>query len=58
VVSFLYNGKVVPYTVSSTSTSNYFKAGAYLQSNPTSAPGESTEEYAEVVIYSAVVTHT
>jgi hypothetical protein len=58
VVSFLYNGKVVPYTVSSTSTSNYFKAGAYLQSNPTSAPGESTEEYAEVVIYSDVVTHT
>jgi hypothetical protein len=58
VVSFIYNGKVVPYTVSSTSTSNYFKAGAYLQSNPTSAPSESTEEYAEVVITSATVTHS
>lgn len=58
VVSFLYNGKVVPYTVSSASTSNYFKAGCYLQSNPTSAPGESSEEFADVVIYSAVVTHS
>ena len=58
VVSFLYNGKVAPYTVSSTSTSNYFKAGCYLQSNPTSAPGESSEEFADVVIYSVVVTHS
>jgi hypothetical protein len=58
VVSFLYNDKVVPYTVNSSSTSNYFKAGAYLQSNPTSAPGESTDEFAEVVIYSVAVTHS
>jgi hypothetical protein len=58
VVSFLYNDKVVPYTVNSSSTSNYFKCGAYLQSNPTSAPGESTDEFAEVVISSAAVTHS
>jgi hypothetical protein len=58
VVSFLYNDKVVPYTVSSTGGGMYYKAGAYLQSNPTSAPGETTSEYAEVVIYSVTVTHT
>jgi hypothetical protein len=58
VVSFLYNDKVVPYTVNSSSTSNYFKCGAYLQSNPTSAPSESTDEFAEVVITSVAVTHS
>jgi hypothetical protein len=58
VVSYIYNGQLVPYTLKAATKGNYFKAGAYLQSNPTSAPGESTEEYAEVVIYSAVVTHT
>lgn len=58
VVSYFYSGRVVPYTLSAKTEGNYFKTGAYLQSNPTSAPGESTDEYAEVLIYSAVVTHT
>ena len=58
VVSFTYNDKLVPYTVSSSSTSNYFKCGAYLQSNPTSAPSESTSEYTEVVIWSVDVAHS
>lgn len=57
-VSFLYNQKLVPYTVKAATEGNYFKAGAYLQSNPTSAPGESTSELAEVVVYSVAVTHT
>ena len=58
VVSYLYNGQLVPYTLKAATVGNYFKAGCYLQSNPTSAPGESTTEYAEVVIYSVVVTHS
>jgi hypothetical protein len=57
-VSYTYNGAVVPYTLSATTTGCYFKAGAYLQSNPTSAPGESTAEWAEVVLRSVTVTHT
>ena len=58
VISYLYNGKVVPYTLSAATTGAYFKAGNYLQSNPTTAPTESTDEYAEVVIYSVAVTHS
>jgi poly(beta-D-mannuronate) lyase len=58
VVSYFYNGQLVPFTLKAGFTGAYFKAGAYLQSNPTSAPSESTEEYAEVVITSATVTHS
>jgi hypothetical protein len=58
VVSYVYNGRLVPYTLKAATVGNYFKAGAYLQSNPTSAPGESTDEFAEVVIYSVAVTHS
>jgi hypothetical protein len=58
VISYLYNGKVVPYTLTADFSGAYFKTGAYLQSNPTSAPGESTDEFAEVVIYSVAVTHS
>jgi poly(beta-D-mannuronate) lyase len=58
VISYLYNGKVVPYTLTADFSGAYFKCGAYLQSNPTSAPSESMAEFAEVVIYSAVVTHS
>jgi hypothetical protein len=58
VISYLYNGKVVPYTLTADFSGAYFKTGAYLQSNPTSAPSESTDEFAEVVIYSVAVTHS
>jgi hypothetical protein len=58
VVSYVYNGRLVPYTLKAGTVGNYFKAGAYLQSNPTSAPSESTDEFAEVVIYSVAVTHS
>jgi hypothetical protein len=58
VVSYLYSGRVVPWTLTAKTEGNYFKTGNYLQSNPTNAPGESTSEYSEVLIYSAVVTHS
>ncbi len=58
VISYVYNEKPVPWTKTIAATGSYFKAGAYLQSNPTSAPGESTSEFAEVVIYSVTVTHS
>lgn len=56
-IAYQYNGRPVPFTLRTSDTSCYFKAGAYLQSNPASAPDESPDEYAEVVVYSATVTH-
>jgi len=53
---YYYNGSKVNFTLSN-SNKSYFKAGNYLQSNPESAPSESTSEYSEVVIYSVKVTH-
>jgi hypothetical protein len=58
VCSYWYNGVKIDYTLSISDTSCYFKAGNYLQSNPTSAPSESTSEYSEVTIYSVSVTHS
>jgi len=58
VIGYRYNGTVVPYTLKAATTGNYFKAGNYLQSNPVTAPTESTSEYAEVVLHSVRVTHT
>jgi poly(beta-D-mannuronate) lyase len=56
-ISYRYNGRDLPYTLRSTDAGCYFKAGCYLQSNPASAKGESTSEYAETVIYNVTVTH-
>jgi len=56
--SYTYNGVKPSFTVSSSDTSAYFKTGNYLQSNPTTAPSESTSEYSEVVVYSVTVTHS
>lgn len=56
-LTYFYNGQQVSYTAWSTDPGCYFKAGCYLQSNPKSAPGESTSEYAEVVINSVHVQH-
>lgn len=57
-ISYTYNGAKLPFTLKNADVGNYFKAGGYVQSNPKSAPGESTDEYAEVVIYSVSVTHS
>lgn len=56
-IGYWYNGKPLSYTVKSTDPGCYFKAGCYAQTNPVSAPGESTDEYAETVVYSVTVTH-
>jgi hypothetical protein len=56
-ISYTYNGTKLPFTLKNADGGNYFKVGAYVQSNPTSAPGESTDEYAEVVVYRVEVTH-
>lgn len=58
VVSYTYNGAVVPFTCKVKTTGCYFKAGCYLQSNPTTAPTEVATEYSEVILYSVSVTHT
>ncbi len=57
VISYRYNGAPVPFTLKSTDAGCYYKTGAYLQSNPKSAPNESPSEYTEVVIFHVDVAH-
>jgi len=57
VISYTYNGAQVPFTLKVKDSGSYFKTGAYLQSNPKTAPTESTTEYAEVLLRSVRVTH-
>lgn len=57
-VKYWYNGVAINYTLSASKTGCYFKAGNYLQSNPTSASGESTSEYSEVTHYAYTLTHS
>lgn len=57
-IRFAYNGRTVPFELDAPDDDAYFKAGLYLNSNPETAPGESTEEYAEVVVYNAKVSHS
>jgi hypothetical protein len=57
-VRYRFNGDLVPFTLSSSASTCYFKAGKYLQSNPTSAPSESTGEFSEVEILALKVTHS
>ena len=56
-IGYTYNGVKVPYILSSSDGGAYFKAGCYAQTNPTTAPTESTDEYHEVIVYSVKVTH-
>jgi hypothetical protein len=55
--SFKYNGKPVAGPPKTTGKEFYFKGGLYLQSNPSTAPSESTEEYGEIVLYKCEATH-
>jgi hypothetical protein len=57
-VRYRFNGDLVPFTVSSSASTCFFKAGNYLQSNPKSAPSESTSEFSEVEILALKVTHS
>ena len=54
---FFYNGVRLDYPLRSTAKS-YFKCGLYLQSNPKTAPSESIDEYAEVLLASVRVEHS
>lgn len=56
LATFAYNGVTLSYQKKIKGKA-YFKAGLYLQSNPSTAPGESTSEYSEVVLRSVAVTH-
>lgn len=57
VVQYQYNGQFVNYRQSKKFTGAYFKAGNYLQSNPKTAPTESTNAYAKVEILDLKVSH-
>ena len=56
--SYWYNDVKVDFTLANTDTVNFFKAGNYLQSNFGTAPGESTDEFSEVVLYDLRVSHS
>jgi hypothetical protein len=55
-VKVYYNG-VLKATISSSSSRNFFKAGAYTQANCGNSSPCSTSNYGEVVIYNLSVTH-
>ena len=55
-VKVYYNG-VLRTTISSSSSSNFYKAGAYTQANCTNSSPCSTSNYGEVMIYNLSVTH-
>jgi hypothetical protein len=57
VVSYYYNDQKLNYTQHKSFSGAYFKAGNYLQSNPSTASGESNSAYSEVEIYDVQVTH-
>lgn len=58
VVKYYYNDQLVPYSQKKSFSGAYFKAGNYLQSNPLTAPSESTSEYSEVEILDVQVAHS
>ncbi len=59
VVKYYYNGALLNYTQKKSFSGAYFKAGNYLQSNPSDgkSSGESTNSFADVSIYDLKVTH-
>lgn len=57
-VKFSYNGALLDYEVLSSAAGNYFKVGCYLQSNPSTAPSEKPEAYAEVELFGVTVKHS
>jgi hypothetical protein len=58
VITYRYNGKLVPFTLRSSDAGCYYKAGCYAQTNPKSAPTEVTTEWDEVVIFDVDVSHS
>jgi hypothetical protein len=57
IVSYTFNGARLPFTLKVKDKSCYFKAGNYLQSNPSKAPSEVATEFSEVVIFRLDVEH-
>jgi len=47
-VTLRWNGQLLPYRPKQLTAPGYFREGAYLQSNPTTAPSGSSSEYCEV----------
>lgn len=57
-IRYRFNGDLVPFELAAPNGEGYWKCGAYLQSNPKTAPSESTAEYAEVELHSVTVSHS
>lgn len=57
-IKIYYNGSTTPvYTLNKSGSGNYFKAGAYTQSNCSKETDCSSGNYGEVVIYGLAVQH-
>jgi len=57
-INYIFNGQQLSYSQSKSVSGCYFKTGAYLQSNSSTASGESTSEYTEVEIFDVKVSHS
>jgi hypothetical protein len=58
IIRYRFNGDLLPFTLPPRDGEAYFKAGAYAQTNPKSAPTEVTTEWDEVVVFAVTVTHS
>lgn len=57
-INIYYNGSTLPvYTLAKRGSGNYFKAGAYTQSNCSKETVCDASNYGEVVVYSLLVQH-
>ena|GEM_PF-843049 len=57
-IKIFYNGSQTPvYTLSKSGSGNYFKAGAYTQSNCSKETVCDSSNYGEVIIYNLLVKH-
>lgn len=57
-VRYRLTGQQIAHELKTTDGACFFKAGCYLQSNPSTAPAEDPAAYAEVEIFSITTTHT
>lgn len=58
IVSYTFDGKVVPFTQSIKASGVYFRSGNYGQANKSTAPGGLSSDYSQVTTLGLTVSHT
>lgn len=58
VVSYTYDGKLVPFTQKIKASGLYYRHGCYAQANPDTAPGGKKTDYAQVTTFGLTVSHS